>query len=343
MRPFIRLTLAVLFALMAAAAVGCGQDAVPPPSAEQGATPPSESPAATPLPTEESAAAATGEPPAPTAPEPTSPPSRAATATPQAVAPQAQDTESGSLRVIGSRSAAWPSSSSSALLPISGFASLGGFSGFDLPANPQTVPTEGGLTVSALGSVTVAADEAYVVIVPERIYSSSGMEQMTDEDRQQIRENLAEAGISVEAVEFEDMGLYGPSSIAVEVALDQLADKREQILDAVESVVRRYESYGVLYVLTEENCDKALSLARREAIPRAKRAADDLAEALEVSRGAVIGALEYPLTGPVYGLSGFDIRACGAQSSSPYPSTVPFDAEPQVEVVVGLQITYGLR
>ena len=61
MRSLIRLTLVVVFALMAAAAVGCGQDAAtPPPSAEQGAAPPAESPAATPLPTEETAAAGHG-------------------------------------------------------------------------------------------------------------------------------------------------------------------------------------------------------------------------------------------------------------------------------------------
>ena len=213
-------------------------------------------------------------------------------------------------------------------------------------AQSQTVPTEGGLTVSAIGSVTVVADESYVVIVPERIFSSSGQGQMTDEDRQQIRENLAEIGVPEEAVEFENLALYGPSSISVEVELDELEEKREQILDAVEEVIRRLESHGVLYTLTEENCEKALSLARREAIPRAERAADDLAQALEVTRGAVIGALEHSLTnnlGYGYGLAGVNTYACGAQASSPYPNVVPFDAEAEVKVTVGLQITYSIR
>ena len=62
---------------------------------------------------------------------------------------------------------------------------------------------------------------------------------MTDEDRQQIRENLAEIGVPEEAVEFENLALYGPSSISVEVELDELEEKREQILDAVEEVIRR--------------------------------------------------------------------------------------------------------
>ena len=231
-----------------------------------------------------------------------------------------------------------PSSSSSSLLRLGGFSSSTGSS-----VNPQTVPTEGGLTVSAVGFVTVAADDAYLVITPERVFSSSGQDQMTDEDRQQIRENLAEIGISEESVEFDHLVPYGPSNISVEVALDELDEKKEQILDAVESVIRRYESYGIIYSLTEENCETALSLARREAIPRAERAADDLAEALGVERDGVTGALEYPLGISVYGLSGFDSHSCGAQASTPYPSLVPFDAEPQVEVSVGLQITYGLR
>ena len=234
--------------------------------------------------------------------------------------------------MISSRSSTAPSS---VLIGLSG--------GSHRSSLPQTVPTEGGLTVSAIGSVTVAADEAYVVVMPEQRFSSSGPEQMTDEDRQQIRENLAGIGVLEEAVEFENLAIYGPSSISVEVELDELAEKREPILDAVEQVIRRYESHGVIYSLSEENCESALSLARREAIPRAERAADDLAQALGVSRGTVIGALEYPLTTSVYGLAGVSPYGCGAQESSPYPNLVPFDAEPEVEVTVGLQITYSIR
>ncbi len=336
MRHVIRLMLAALFALIATAAVACGQDtAAPPPTVAPGATLPLGVPAATSLPTERPVAASASE--APPAATPTS--RAAATTTPQAVAQPVREPENDSLKVISSRSIALPSSSSSSLLRLGGFSSSTGSS-----VNPQTVPTQGGLTVSAIGFVTVAADEAYVVITPERVFSSSGgQDQMTDEDRQQIRENLAEIGVSEESVEFDNLVPYGPSSISVEVALDELDEKREQILDTVESVIRRYESYGVTYSLTEENCETALSLARREAIPRAERAADDLAEALGVERDGVTGALEYPLSISVYGLSGFDSHSCGAQASTPYPSLVPFDAEPQVEVSVGLQITYGLR
>lgn len=254
------------------------------------------------------------------------------TETPPTISPTSRYPEGSSLRLISSRSAAAPSS---ALIGVS----IGSHSS----VVPQTVPAEGGLTVSAIGSVTVAADEAYVIVVPEQFYGPSGPEQITDDDRRQIRETLAELGIPEESVEFENLATYGPSSISVEVELDELADKRESILDAVEDVIRRYESHGVIYGLSEENCEGALSLARREAIPSAERAADDLAQALGVSRGRVIGALEYPLTTPGFVQSGIIVNACGAPALLPYPNLVPFDAEPEVEVTVGLQITYNIR
>ena len=187
------------------------------------------------------------------------------------------------------------------------------------------------------------ADEAYVVVIPEQYYGPSGPEQMTSEDRRQIRENLAQLGISEEAVEFGELAWYGPTSISVEVELDELADKQEQVLDAVEQVIRRHESQGVIYSLTETNCEGALSMARRETIPKAEKSADDLAQALGVSRGMVIGVLEYPLSTHQFGPFSTNIRACGAQVSSSYPNLVPFDAEAEVEVIVGLQITYGIR
>ena len=254
------------------------------------------------------------------------------------------------LVVVAVTSAAWqepgtaaPIGASDASISPQSSGLLISFGSHSPSVNPQTVPVEGGLTVSAIGSVTVAADEAYVVVIPERIFSSSGGEQMTVEDRQQIRENLVEIGLPEESVEFESLSRYEPPSIVVEVALNELDEKREDIIDAVEEVIRRTESRGILYTLTEASCESAMGQARREAIPRAERAADDLANALGVERGAVIGALEYQMTNSVYGLSALNLRACGAQASAPYPNLAPFDAEPEVEVTVGLQITYGIQ
>ena len=259
MNGLIRVIPAALAAAMALALwAACGQEApAPPPTAAATAA----SPTAT-------TAAATLPPVSPVAPagHPTGTPATTARSTPATtaapsptVAPASRESGGASLRLIRSRSATAPSSG------------LLGLAGVHRSFLPQTSPTEGGLTVSAIGSVTVAADEAYVVVVPEQRFSSSGPEQMTDEDRQQIRENLAGIGVPEEAVEFENLARYGPSSISVEVELDELAKKGGPILDAVEQVIRRYETNGVIYSLSEENCEGALSLARREAIPRSEK------------------------------------------------------------------------
>ncbi len=328
MKGLLRVMLVVLIATMVASLwTACTQEVPAPPST---ATPPTETVAA---------ATPSSISPVPPTAKPTSAPAMTAVAPrtttagpPPTVAPARRESKGASLRLISSKSATAPSSI------------LSGFSvGFHGSVVPQTVPTEGGLTVSAIGSVTVAADEAYVVVVPEQYFGPSGSGQMTDEDRQQIRDSLAEIGISEERVEFKDVARYGPPSISVEVELDELAEKRESILVVVEDVVRRYESHGVIYSLSEENCEAAISLARQEAIPKAERAVDDLAQALGVSRGMIVGALEYPLTAPGFGPWGISAHACGAQLPLPYPNLVPFDAEPEVEVTVGLQITYSIR
>ena len=256
MRRLICLMLSTSLVLIAAAAVACGQDTTsPPPTVAPVATSLPEAQVATSLPAQSPAGVPATEEPAATLQRAAPSPRPAAAATSRAVAPPTQEPERESLKVISSRSMALPSSSSSVLLRVSGFDRVGS------SVNPQTVPTEGGLTVSAIGSVTVAADEAYVVIVPEQRYGPSGPEQMTADDRKLIRDSLAEIGVPEDAVEFVNLARYGPSSISVDVSLDELAEKREQILDIVEEVIRRSESHGVLYSLTEENCESALSLA----------------------------------------------------------------------------------
>jgi len=205
--------------------------------------------------------------------------------------------------------------------------------------------TEGRLTVSATGTVTVAPDEAYVVVIPERDYGISGPEQLSAEDRQDIVANLGAIGVSEEAVEFKRVFRYEPAIISVEVAVDEFADTGDAIVDAIEKVVRRSESSGMRFGVSEENCDRAVSLARREAIPEAEAAADDLADALGLRRGEVIGALEYsPQSVPFgYGIPGSDLAACAGQNADGHRALLPFDAEPEVEISVGLQVSYGIR
>ena len=313
-----RLTLVSLFMLVTAAvSIGCGGEVdapLPVGAPGVGATAPALEAATLPL-------AATA-----TAIIPTAAPTPA----PEAAAEGERGNES--LEVISSRSVSTPSR-----------LELVGSGGFNLSPMPQTMPTEGGLTVAAIGSVTVAADEAYVVIIPEQNYGSLGPEQLTAADRKEIIEKLAELDVPEEAIEFKNLVRYGPASISVEVELSELAALSEPILDAVEEVVRRSERHGVRYSLSAENCDRALSLARREAVPATEKAGDDLADALGVERGTVIGALEYPPPNFGYGLTGTDVDTCAGLAGDPYSGLAPFDAEPEVEVSVNLQVTYLIR
>ena len=237
----------------------------------------------------------------------------------------------GAVVVLGSDSAASPS-----------WVGQGSSGGFHLSPLPQTMAREGSLTVSAVGKVTVAPDEAYVVVIPERDYGISGLQQLTVEDRQDILSNLTAIGINEEAVEFDTVFRYEPPMISVEVGVDEYADAGEAVVDAIEKVVRRSESFGVRFALSEESCDLALSLARREAVPAAGKAARDLADALELALGEVMGALEYPLQNVPYGLPSGDNLVCSGQSSYTYAPLLPFDSEPEVEVSVGLQVSYRI-
>ena len=256
------------------------------------------------------------------------------TATPVPVPKVASRTggQNGALVVLGSHSAAAPSRVGS-----------GNIGGLSLSPLPQTMAVEGSLTVSATGTVTVAPDDAYVIVIPERDFGPSGSQQLSVEDRQDIVANLVAIGLNEEAVEFEHLGRYEPSIISVEVEIDEFAGSGDAIVEAIEEVVRRSESFGVRFGLSEENCNLAVSLARREAVPAAEEAADDLADALDLDRGEVIGALEYPLQNLSYGLPGGDLDPCTGQNAYRFAALLPFDSEPEVEVSVGLQVSYRIR
>ena len=81
--------------------------------------------------------------------------------------------------------------------------------------------------------------------------------------------NLAALGIEEDKIEFESGRPYQPVSIAVGVEVKELPGAGERILDAVEAVLRRSQHSGVRFSLAEANCDRALALARQEAVPQA--------------------------------------------------------------------------
>jgi hypothetical protein len=219
---------------------------------------------------------------------------------------------------------------------------LAGF-GNDIPSfNPQIADSKGGLTVAVNRSVTVEADEAYVVITPTAIYGSSGNPQpISSENRTAVIAKLRAIGIAKEDIEFKSQP-YSASIVSVPVQISDLPQVGRSILGAVEAVLGRSESHGVHFSLSQEKCDQALALARREAVPQADKTAADLAEALSIKRGSIVGAVESPFTNFAY--SPINLDVCGLQVQDPYFVEVePFDAAPKVEVAVGLQVSYAIE
>ena len=202
------------------------------------------------------------------------------------------------------------------------------------PESEQT----GGITATANGSVMSTADEAYIVVIPEQFYGPGGPEKLSGEDRDDVVQNLMDMGIGEDDIQFESGQPYGPETISVEVRMEDLPEIGDIILGAVEDVVRRSERSGVRFGLSEENCDRALGLARRDAISQIDRKADDLVAALDMVRGGVVGAVEDPFSDFRYGPRSAD--GCGGLSQDPY-ALLSFDAEPSVDVVVPLQLTYA--
>ena len=196
----------------------------------------------------------------------------------------------------------------------------------------------GGLTATANGSMIVSADEAYVVIIPQQFYGPGGPEKLSSEDRDDIVQNLMDIGIGEDDIEFESGQQYEPETISVEVQIEDLPEIGDLILNAVEDVLRRSEHSGVRFTLSEENCDRALGLARLDAISQINRKADDMAAALGMVRGGVVGAVEDPLSNLGYRPASTD--RCGGLSQDPY-ALLSFDAEPSLDIVLPLQITYA--
>ena len=196
----------------------------------------------------------------------------------------------------------------------------------------------GGLTATANGSTTVPADDAYVVVIPEQFYGPGGPEKLSGEDRDDVAQNLMDMGIGEDDIEFEYGQPYGPETISVEVQIGDLPEIGDLILNAMEDVIRRSEHSGVRFTLSEENCDEALGLARLDAISQIDRKADGLVAALGMVRGGVVGAVEDPFSDFRYGPGSAD--RCGGLSQDPY-ALLSFDAEPSVDVVLPLQLTYA--
>src|SRR5918992_4582257 len=124
---------------------------------------------------------------------------------------------------------------------------LAGFANNSPSVNPQIADIKDGLTVAVNRSVTVEADEAYVVVIPTAIYGSSGTPQpISSENRAVVIAKLEEIGIAKEDIEFESQP-YSPSSVSAQVQISELPQVGQLVLDAVEAVLGDSERHGVRF------------------------------------------------------------------------------------------------
>ena len=221
----------------------------------------------------------------------------------------------------------------------SSFVSLGR-TGFGGPPIGKEASEAGGITVTAAGSVTMPANGARVIVVPEQYFGPAGPEMLTQENRDEIVRNLLDSGIDVSDIEFLSGQPYYPATVSVEVQIDDLPEIGDLVLEAVEGVTRRSERSGVLFGLSGEVCAQARAEARQEAITRAEGDSLDLAGALGLARSGIIAALEMPAGGSSPVVAG--PVSCDGGEFDPYQTPLaPFDAEPEVEVSLWMRITYG--
>ena len=83
---------------------------------------------------------------------------------------------------------------------------------------PQSDATAGLVAVASI-SQTVTADEAYVVVIPQRFYGPRSPEPLSMEDRADVIDKLTEIGIASDDIEIvSGRQPYEPVQISVEVA-----------------------------------------------------------------------------------------------------------------------------
>ena len=208
---------------------------------------------------------------------------------------------------------------------------------------PQAESTDESITVSAIGKVTVAPDEARIVVFPEEDYGPFGPQRFSKKQEQDITQALSQIGIDAERIDFQSRGRYEPSAVSVLVEVGDIEVRGDAVVDVVEDVIGRAGHYGVNFGLSEESCTEATALARREAIPVAEAAADDLSQALGLQRGEAVAVLEYAFPHPYFSDPFSSSDPCTGGNRYRVGPLLAFHVQPEVEVLVGLQISYRLR
>lgn len=232
----------------------------------------------------------------------------------------------------------------------------------------------GGLTVQGFGRATAPADSSRVQFVvtggydfyprevpgpapmepgvepSEEIFPEPTTSPLTEEDLEPLVEAIQAQGVSEGDIEVTIIpgggyyGPYGPEDTALVTVTLRDVDKVGSVVEAGTTAVSEsdtlfLQNVGVSYRV--DDCDALLDEARGAAIEDGRDNGGALAQALGVSRGALLAAWEYS-----YDPTGYSACTEDSYSYSPYEyEGPPYNpaAPAEVQIVSNVSLTYAIE
>jgi uncharacterized protein YggE len=203
-----------------------------------------------------------------------------------------------------------------------------------------------GLTVTGRGSVTVAADHAFVVGVPsEPAISNEQSSDVSRRERDDLTRALRALDIGANAAAFSrGQGVFGSATIVrVEVPLRSLHEKARAVGRAINENIHNVGTTGVRFTL--DDCAGPRGDAQVKALVSAHEWAKRLANVADVRLGRLLQAGDPAVDLANYSPYSVADDPCLPDGGlGPYgPQVQPLDAKPRVTLDISVQATYEIK
>jgi uncharacterized protein YggE len=220
----------------------------------------------------------------------------------------------------------------------------GGFGGGSLALGQTSAALTGagsgsGLSVRGTATGTVAADQAFVVVVPTPRggIDLGGGSSVAPADRTTVLNGLAASGVAKADVVFDSDPRTSQPRVQVRLAVNQVAGKGPGIVNTVERTLGRSLSSGVTFSLA--SCEPAGGPLRKQALQQADVEAKALADAGKMGLGPIVAVRQ-----------GADASLLALRGSTAPPGCPlvasgqlnGFDAKPEVTLTVAVDVTYAI-
>ena len=219
------------------------------------------------------------------------------------------------------------------------FVVMGGYDFYGYE-RPVPVPGEPGIATEVVPGTEPSED-----IFPERTAST-----LTGEDLEPLVEAIQAQGVSEDDIEVTILpgggyyGPYGPEDTARVMVTLRDVDKVGSVVEAGSAAVNEsdtlfLQNVGVTYRV--DDCDALLDEARKAAVEDGRDSGQDLAEALGVSRGALLAAWEYSYDPTGYSACTQDAGYYGPYEyeGPPYNPATPAE----VQIVSNVSLTFAIE